>query len=37
MNPKHSLFGSKEGRALSVVNDMPRKSPAIITMIISRG
>jgi hypothetical protein len=35
--PMRQPFGSGEGRTLSVVNDMPRKSPAIITMIISMG
>ena len=30
-------FGAADGRTLSVVNDMPRKSPVIMIRIISRG
>ena len=30
-------FGIGDGRTLSVVNDMPRKSPAIMMRTISKG
>jgi hypothetical protein len=30
-------FGAVDGRTLSVVNDMPRKSPVIMIRIIRRG
>ena len=35
--PIRHAFGIGDGRTLFVVNDMARKSPAIITMTISNG
>jgi len=35
--PMRQLFGGNEGRTLSVVKDMPNKSPTIITMIAATG
>ena len=35
--PMRHAFGIGDGRTLSVVNDMERKSPVIITMTISSG
>ena len=35
--PMRQAFGIGDGRTLSVVNDMERKSPVIITMTISSG
>ena len=33
----HHAFGIGDGRTVSVVNDMERKSPVTITMTISNG
>ena len=35
--PIRQALGSGEGRTLSVVNDIPRKSPVIMMMTISIG
>ena len=35
--PMRHAFGVGDGRTLSVVNDMARKSPVTITMTISSG
>ena len=35
--PMRHVFGVGDGRTLSVVKDMERKSPVIITMTISSG